>query len=130
MIVTANSHFLTIVFFLAFIVLSLGLTYWAMRSARSASGFFVALVSPAFIGPKGLVLSNLEPLISLTNPGIVSIPLGFVAGWLGTIATSKEPGGDHRFGELHPRALTGFGAEVGDAAHSQSEGASNADYHL
>ncbi len=44
------------------------------------------------------------------NPGIVSIPLGFFFGWLGTV-TSKEPTAEERFTELEVRALTGAGAE-------------------
>ncbi|WP_205473183.1 cation acetate symporter [Nocardioides sp. SYSU D00038] len=47
----------------------------------------------------------------LENPGIVSIPLGFFLGWLGTV-TSKEPESAERYTELEVRALTGAGAEV------------------
>lgn len=46
----------------------------------------------------------------LENPGIVSIPLGFFLGWLGTV-TSKEPSAEERYTELEVRALTGAGAE-------------------
>ncbi|MDT0182952.1 cation acetate symporter [Microbacterium sp. ARD31] len=46
----------------------------------------------------------------LENPGIVSIPLGFLLGYLGTI-TSKEPEAEERYTELEVRALTGAGAE-------------------
>jgi cation/acetate symporter len=46
----------------------------------------------------------------LQNPGIVSIPLGFFFGWLGTV-TSKEPAAEDRFNELEVRAFTGAGAE-------------------
>ncbi|HEY0642835.1 MAG TPA: cation acetate symporter [Nocardioides sp.] len=46
----------------------------------------------------------------LENPGIVSIPLGFLLGYLGTI-TSKEPSAEERYTELEVRALTGAGAE-------------------
>ena len=46
----------------------------------------------------------------LENPGIVSIPLGFFLGWLGTV-TSKEPAAEERYTELEVRALTGAGAE-------------------
>ena len=46
----------------------------------------------------------------LENPGIVSIPLGFLLGYLGTI-TSKEPAAEERYTELEVRALTGAGAE-------------------
>ena len=44
------------------------------------------------------------------NPGLVSIPLGFFFGWLGTV-TSREPSAEERFTELEVRALTGAGAE-------------------
>jgi cation/acetate symporter len=46
----------------------------------------------------------------LDNPGIVSIPLSFLLGWLGTI-TSKERSDPQRFAEMEVRSLTGHGAE-------------------
>ncbi len=46
----------------------------------------------------------------LENPGIVSIPLGFLLGYLGTI-TSKERSSEDRFAELEVRSLTGAGSE-------------------
>ncbi len=49
-------------------------------------------------------------LFPLENPGLISIPLGFFFGWLGTV-TSKEPAAEERFTELEVRALTGAGAE-------------------
>ncbi|MGW6914535.1 solute symporter family protein [Kitasatospora sp. NPDC054939] len=45
----------------------------------------------------------------LENPGLVSIPLGFLAGWVGTV-TSPEPADPDRYAELEVRALTGTGA--------------------
>ena len=47
----------------------------------------------------------------LENPGIVSIPLGFLLGYLGSI-TSKEPEAVDRYTELEVRAFTGAGAEA------------------
>jgi cation/acetate symporter len=47
----------------------------------------------------------------LENPGIVSIPLGFLLGYLGSV-TSREPAAEDRYTELEVRALTGAGAEV------------------
>ncbi|ROR89313.1 solute symporter family protein [Nocardioides aurantiacus] len=47
----------------------------------------------------------------LENPGIVSIPLGFLLGYLGSV-TSKEPAAEDRYTELEVRALTGAGAEA------------------
>ena len=46
----------------------------------------------------------------LSNPGIISIPMGFLLGYLGTV-TSKEPSAEEAFTELEVRALTGAGAE-------------------
>ncbi len=46
----------------------------------------------------------------LENPGIVSIPLGFLLGYLGTV-TSREPEAEERYTELEVRALTGAGSE-------------------
>ncbi|WP_148573749.1 cation acetate symporter [Nocardioides caldifontis] len=46
----------------------------------------------------------------LENPGLVSIPLGFFFGWLGTV-TSREPESEELYDELEVRSLTGAGAE-------------------
>jgi cation/acetate symporter len=45
----------------------------------------------------------------LDNPGIVSIPLSFVLGWIGTV-TSREYN-DAKYAEMEVRSLTGVGAE-------------------
>ncbi|MEU9377787.1 cation acetate symporter [Streptomyces sp. NPDC048255] len=45
----------------------------------------------------------------LENPGIISIPLGFLLGWLGTVL-SKEKADPDKFAELEVRSLTGTGA--------------------
>jgi cation/acetate symporter len=47
----------------------------------------------------------------LENPGIVSIPLGFLLGWLGTVL-SRDIDSERRYDELEVRALTGAGAEA------------------
>jgi cation/acetate symporter len=44
----------------------------------------------------------------LSNPGIISIPIGFLCGWIGTVI-SKETDVD-KYAELEVRSLTGFGA--------------------
>jgi len=46
----------------------------------------------------------------LENPGIVSIPLGFLLGYIGSV-TSREPDAEERYTELEVRALTGAGSE-------------------
>jgi cation/acetate symporter len=48
----------------------------------------------------------------LTQPGIISVPLAFIACWLGTMLSS-EPSTERSFDELYVRSETGLGAEVG-----------------
>ena len=45
----------------------------------------------------------------LTNPALVSVPLAFLAGWLGTI-TSKKPADGELAIEMEMRSMTGAGA--------------------
>jgi cation/acetate symporter len=46
----------------------------------------------------------------LENPGIVSIPAGFLAGWLGTLTSRHDPADEAKHAELEVRSLTGAGA--------------------
>ncbi len=46
----------------------------------------------------------------LENPGIVSIPLAFLLGWLGSV-TSREVMDTSKYAEMEVRSLTGAGAE-------------------
>ena len=79
--------------------------------------FFSPVMSGKGLDPNtGKNLSLLPTSIDISyfpleNPGIVSIPLGFFLGWLGSI-TSKEPDAAERYTELEVRALTGAGSEV------------------
>ena len=47
-------------------------------------------------------------IFPLDNPGIVSIPLGFILGYIGTV-TSKEYNAA-KYAEMEVRSLTGVGA--------------------
>ena len=44
----------------------------------------------------------------LSNPGIISIPLGFLCGWLGTVLSKEHD--EEKYAELEVRSLTGSGA--------------------
>jgi cation/acetate symporter len=70
----------------------------------------LAAVSPAFIGPRGIVLTGVEPLVGIANPGIISVPAAFLAGWLGTVLSRRDPNSESGFRALRLRALTGYGA--------------------
>jgi len=50
----------------------------------------------------------------LSNPGIISIPIGFLCGWLGTVL-SRTPADAAKYAELEVRSLTGAGAEKATA---------------
>ena len=67
--------------------------------------FFSPVVSGA---PTAMFPDDDWQWFPLSNPGIISIPLGFLAGWIGTII-SKETD-DQKYAELEVRALTGHGA--------------------
>src|SRR5450755_89629 len=59
-------------------------------------------------------LIQAKALFPLENPGIVSIPLGFIGAILGTLL-SHEPTSQHKFNELLVRSNTGLGAEKATA---------------
>jgi cation/acetate symporter len=77
-------------------------------------------VAPAVLDASGTVITPAKSLalfglgtdfhwFPLDNPGILSIPIGFFCGWLGTMLSRERD--DAKFAELEVRALTGAGAE-------------------
>jgi cation/acetate symporter len=77
---------------------------------------FSPIMSGKGLDPTGKNLSLLPASIDISwfpleNPGIVSIPLGFLLGYIGSV-TSKEPEAAERYTELEVRALTGAGSEA------------------
>ncbi|MGW2409672.1 solute symporter family protein [Streptomyces sp. NPDC001739] len=69
----------------------------------------LVIFSPVVSGtPASLVPGADFHWFPLENPGLVSIPIGFLAGWLGTLA-SRETDPD-KYAELEVRSLTGAGA--------------------
>ncbi|GAB7041245.1 cation acetate symporter [Catenuloplanes niger JCM 9533] len=66
--------------------------------------------SPVVSGSATAMFPNADwHFFPLSNPGLVSIPVGFLCGWLGTII-SKEPADAGKFAELEVRSITGAGA--------------------
>ena len=79
------------------------------------SSIALILISPSIMGvdsagsaPRHLIQS--QPLFPLENPGIISIPLGFLGAFLGSLFR-REPEAERRFAELSVRANTGLGSE-------------------
>ncbi|MGW2252730.1 solute symporter family protein [Kitasatospora sp. NPDC001660] len=93
--------------------------FWRRFTARGAvwsvyGGLVPAIVlvtfSPVVSGTKAALFPGVDfHWFPLENPGIISIPLGFLAGWIGAL-TSPEPADADCFAELEVRALTGAGA--------------------
>ncbi|PVE04284.1 solute symporter family protein [Streptomyces scopuliridis] len=70
----------------------------------------LVVVSPVVSGSPESILPGVDfAYFPLQNPGVVSIPLGFLAGWFGTV-TSTEPPDEARHAETEVRSLTGAGA--------------------
>jgi cation/acetate symporter len=82
---------------------------WAVYGGLVPSVVLV-LLSPVVSGSPQSLFPDLDfQYFPLQNPGLVSIPLGFVAGWLGTV-TSPEVPDEARHAETEVRSLTGAGA--------------------
>ncbi|MCX4819846.1 cation acetate symporter [Streptomyces sp. NBC_01142] len=70
----------------------------------------LVVLSPVVSGSPEALFPGMDfHVFPLQNPGLVSIPLGFLAGWIGTV-TSTEPPDAAKHAETEVRALTGAGA--------------------
>ncbi|ROT33711.1 cation acetate symporter [Micromonospora sp. HM5-17] len=81
---------------------------WAIYGGLvSAVGlvFFSPVVSGA---PSAMFPNHDWQWFPLSNPGIISIPVGFLCGWLGTLLSKESD--TEKYAELEVRALTGSGS--------------------
>ena len=94
-----------------FPALLLALTWRRFNTSGAVTGVLFGVVSSV-----GLVLTGpdvrSDPLINLTQPGIISIPLGFIGCFLGSLLTGEEEKAESDFDELYVRSHTGLGAEI------------------
>lgn len=100
-----------------FPALLLALTWRRLHTAGAITGVVFGLVSSiALIVMSPAVWPGTDSEGSpfpLSNPAVVSIPIGFLGCILGTLFTGAE---DTRFDELQVRAETGVGAHESAAA--------------
>lgn len=83
---------------------------WSMYGGLG-SAIILIVLSPVFSGSETSMIPTIDIAVwPLNNPGIVSIPLGFILGWLGTV-TSRATESRELAAEMEVRSLTGFGAE-------------------
>ncbi|GAA4514185.1 solute symporter family protein [Brevibacterium yomogidense] len=96
--------------------------YWRRFTTRGAvwsmyggliSCILLITFSPVVSGSETAMLgANIDFVIfPLKNPGIVSIPLGFLLGWIGSL-TDKGVESKKLAAEMEVRSLTGHGAEA------------------
>ncbi len=106
-----------------FPALLLALTWRRFNTTGAVTGVLFGVISSialVIVSPKvwpGADTVTGSPIgWELANPGIVSIPLGFIGCWLGTML-SEERGAERTYHELFVRSETGLGAEKAVAGH-------------
>ena len=95
-----------------FPALLLSLSWSRFNTTGAVCGVLVGTISSiglVLIGPDGPFSSVGFPL---TQPAIISVPLGFLACFLGTTLSGREAKSERGFEELHVRSETGLGAEA------------------
>ncbi|HET6358833.1 cation acetate symporter [Streptomyces sp.] len=82
---------------------------WAVYGGLVPAVLLVVL-SPVVSGSPEALFPEVDfHVFPLQNPGLVSIPLGFLAGWVGTVTSTELPD-EAKHAETEVRALTGAGA--------------------
>ncbi|MEI7556960.1 cation acetate symporter [Candidatus Chlorohelix sp.] len=75
-----------------------------------ASSLILILIGPNGFAAKDSVTNFKDAIFPLENPGIISIPLGFLAAFVGSLFT-RETAAEAKFAEMYFRTSTGVGAE-------------------
>jgi cation/acetate symporter len=70
------------------------------------SCILIVAVSPNIWGEAGKAILVGNPLINLANPGIISIPLGFIGAYIGTMLSTQKD--DVKYMEIKVKANTGL----------------------
>ncbi len=77
---------------------------------RSDVTLVLIVFSPAVSGTEKSMITSVDfHWFPLQNPGLVSIPVSFFLGWLGTVLSKEHLEDKHK--EMEVRSLTGAGAE-------------------
>ena len=94
---------------------------WGLATGLIGS-LALIVVSPSIMGVDGPTVAaaarhliQMKPLFPLENPGIVSIPLGFIGAFIGTMMSRVDDNSEAKFTELEVRANTGLGSEKASA---------------
>ncbi|MEU2071865.1 solute symporter family protein [Streptomyces anulatus] len=75
-----------------------------------ASSVLLVLFSPVVSSKPSSMFPDVDfAWFPLENPGLISIPLGFLLGWVGSLLSKEKPDTD-KYAELEVKSLTGVGA--------------------
>ncbi len=92
-------------------VIILAIFWKKFNTGGAVAGILVGLVASVGLMAIGPNVMGKSAIFPLGNPGIVSIPLGFIAAYLGTMFYTEKSAEAAKFEELYVRANTGLGAE-------------------
>jgi cation/acetate symporter len=94
---------------------------WGLATGLISS-LALIVISPSIMGVDGPAVAAASrhliqspAIFPLENPGILSIPLGFLGAYVGTMLSRVDADSAKRFTELEVRANTGLGAEKATA---------------
>lgn len=108
--VAASANLPTIVYSLFWQKFTTQGAVWSMYGGLG-SAIILIIFSPVVSGGATSMIKDANfALFPLSNPGIVSIPLAFFLGWLGTVL-DKNKEDPAKQAEMEVRSLTGVGAE-------------------
>ncbi|HCF99803.1 MAG TPA: cation acetate symporter, partial [Chloroflexi bacterium] len=114
--VAASANLPTILYSLFWKKFSTQGAVWSMYGGLASAIILIAL-SPVVSGSETSMIRGADfAIFPLSNPGIVSIPLAFLLGWLGTVL-DKAPRDVAKQAEMEVRSLTGVGAEKAAVDH-------------
>ncbi|MEU2082011.1 cation acetate symporter [Streptomyces albus] len=75
------------------------------------SSVLLVFFSPVVTGKETSMFPGVDfAWFPLENPGLISIPLGFLLGWVGSLLSRDEAAGGKKYAELEIRSMTGLGA--------------------
>ncbi|THA27052.1 cation acetate symporter [Streptomyces sp. RKND-216] len=108
--VAASANLPTILYSLFWKRFNTAGSLWSIYGGLSSSVLLVVF-SPVVSGNPSAMFPGADfQWFPLNNPGLVSIPLGFLLGWLGTVVSKNEDVDGRKYAELEVRSLTGSGA--------------------
>lgn len=109
--IAASANLPTIVYSLFWRRFNTGGALWSMYGGLISCILLIVLSPAVSGGPKSMFPDADFALFPLSNPGIVSIPIGFIFGIIGTLLSKPAADHDVKAAEMEVRSFTGAGAE-------------------